>query len=614
MRGLDPHNIAVSIILTGHREGRLIHRTVRSAEIAADYARERGIATEIIAVLDSPDEETTNYFESRRDVFSIVEEIEVRDPGVSRNRGVELAHGKYVCFLDGDDLFSQNWVEAAYRFATSYPDEQLVLHPDLNLCFGTHLAVFPHVDSRSEGFYGLNLLQFNLWSALCFVSREFFRDGNQYLSTDLSSGFGHEDWHWNCETSVNGAVHRTVPGTVHFLRRKPAGSRSAGAEEAGFVIRPSAFFNDQNLARMQATAPNEETHKEQIRNIQKRNQVKLTTRISSKVITLLYMMHRWARLTYRKGRSVLGLKAKGLPKLSACLHDIIHSFRHFLVIPYTPPDWLVEEWRAIHRVEPELFPSEQALKDVFLTMSVIGLTQPSATAKCYPTLSKDFGPSATHVLLLPGDKGDDARSRARSNIETILATSPESRVVCLVTDSVDESWKTVLPNDVNILQCEEYLGGCLENEKDYILLRLLLQKQPAVIHNVASTTAYRLFCSYKTVLASQSDLYATVLTEDASTTDGVVSPVTSAISKCFPKLTRIFAEDKQCVDRLKSLYWFDESKFIVINESIPATAGSPHSSVDRPHYLRDDVRKGHAVDTDDEESSSNDSSNRMHVV
>lgn len=49
-------------------------------------------------------------------------------PSIVRNRGLKLAKGEFIGFLDGDDLYCVNKLEESLRVFRSYPDVELVFH------------------------------------------------------------------------------------------------------------------------------------------------------------------------------------------------------------------------------------------------------------------------------------------------------------------------------------------------------------------------------------------------------------------------------------------------------------------------------------------------------
>src|SRR5215469_99400 len=77
-----PH---VSVIVNSHREGRLAHRSVRSAQLCLEHAAEQGIRCELLAILDRPDAATVEYFPEKRAQFTVVEQTDFGDPGLARN-------------------------------------------------------------------------------------------------------------------------------------------------------------------------------------------------------------------------------------------------------------------------------------------------------------------------------------------------------------------------------------------------------------------------------------------------------------------------------------------------------------------------------------------------
>lgn len=218
--------IDISFIINLHREHTLLFPSVRSAAAASAAARSLGASTEILLILDNPDAATREYVrehEMTRDLRHI--EVGHGDLGLARNAGAASAQGRYAAFLDGDDLVSENWLTEAWRAAESERGRrQVIWHPETNLVFGDDRPhFFAHVD-MDEPAFELDWIRIeNYWTALSFGERGIYL-AHPYQPIDLERGTGYEDWSWNCQTIAGGIVHKTVTGTIHFVRRKPAGS------------------------------------------------------------------------------------------------------------------------------------------------------------------------------------------------------------------------------------------------------------------------------------------------------------------------------------------------------------------------------------------------------
>lgn len=224
----------ISVIITAHREGVLAGITGRSAQAAIAQAAAAGLVCETILVLDRADALTRQVLGDLFGASARLLETDEGDPGQARNRGIEVANGTCATFLDGDDLWSENWLVEAWKMSLLRPDA--ILQSACNMAFGMKRLLFWHVDSETAMCDHSYLDWLNYWDALTFARTEIYRQF-PFRQNDLRLGFGHEDWHWNAVTIAAGIPHKPVPETMHFKRARQ-GSQMSRVDSVGGVRWP----------------------------------------------------------------------------------------------------------------------------------------------------------------------------------------------------------------------------------------------------------------------------------------------------------------------------------------------------------------------------------------
>ena len=230
----------ITVILNAHSEGSMAHYSCLSLKECIDFATDKGLIVEAIAVLDNPTQETIDYFNEQNYSWLKVVVVKFQDIGLSRNHGATIANGKYIAFLDGDDLFGYNWLFEAHSFC-SKQFLDVICHPELNFNFGEKVHYFVHEDSTSENFDKWEMSKNNYWTSLVFLKRSVFLSQLQ-INVDMKSGWGHEDWHWHCETIANKFSHRVIKNTAHFIRAKGYG-RLENANSNNCLVPATTLFD-----------------------------------------------------------------------------------------------------------------------------------------------------------------------------------------------------------------------------------------------------------------------------------------------------------------------------------------------------------------------------------
>lgn len=211
----------LSLVVTAHDETLVAGPTMRSADLAVAAARARGYTVQTVIALDDATDATTDYFNQPALDHWERWVMTEGDLGRVRNALVPRLDGRFVAFLDADDLFSENWLAEglATLVAAEERGERVIAHPEVNLIFDGVRAVLHNVDSESELFTPYFLYLGNCYDSLCLTPREAHLNV-PYVHRDLPNGLSYQDWQFAVETLSRGWRHVVVPDTIIFKRRR----------------------------------------------------------------------------------------------------------------------------------------------------------------------------------------------------------------------------------------------------------------------------------------------------------------------------------------------------------------------------------------------------------
>ncbi len=221
----------------------MAHRSLGSILRCCQYAESQGATTRIVATLDDVDAETRRIVQQHPGLrqHDQVIDLSYGDVSLSRNHAIRCSNSRHIAVFDGDDHISSNWLAAALHRSAS-ADMASIIHPQMVITFGSTSRFREQPDQSLVELDRRGLLTTNFWNVCAFGARDIFL-AEPYVSTgSRSSGFGFEDWHWNCETVAAGYRHLTAPHTVYFERCKHSGSLNQLHQSFGAVIRSSKLF------------------------------------------------------------------------------------------------------------------------------------------------------------------------------------------------------------------------------------------------------------------------------------------------------------------------------------------------------------------------------------
>lgn len=211
----------LTVVVTAHDETAVCGPTMRAADLAVAAARAHGYTVQTILGLDTPTEETSAYFSQPHFDHWDRRVLQERELGRVRNALVPACDGRFIAFLDADDLFSENWLAegVAALAAATERGERVVAHPELNVVFDGLKTVTVNIDQRSPLFSPHYLYIRHYYDSLCLAPREAHLE-IPYVTRDVPNGLSYQDFQWTIETLAAGWRHLVVRDTIIFKRRR----------------------------------------------------------------------------------------------------------------------------------------------------------------------------------------------------------------------------------------------------------------------------------------------------------------------------------------------------------------------------------------------------------
>jgi hypothetical protein len=243
-------NIDLTVAVTAHAETVVAGPPMRSAEMAIRAAEAQGLRVERLIGLDTPSNDCRGFFyQPLFKSWSIVE-FQFSNLSNTRNALAKVANGRWIAFLDADDLFSENWLAVGARLLAQAHkvNDKIIVHPELSWVFDKQALIFVKPDQNDPCFIPQYFYFRNYYDAPSLSPLAAHLE-TPYAPIDLSSGFGFEDWQWNIETMAAGWRHVVAENTVVFIRRRER-SICTETEEGHGVIRAMQSMAIDNVAKV----------------------------------------------------------------------------------------------------------------------------------------------------------------------------------------------------------------------------------------------------------------------------------------------------------------------------------------------------------------------------
>lgn len=457
-------NVDVTVNITAHAEGLLLHKTLRSLRAGIKRASSKGIDVECNISLDNPTPETerilekflTKYFKFEMNIYR----PKLGDLGKSRNYLIGKSHGKYIAFFDGDDFFTENYLTEAFQMAEKN-EQPAIYSPKYLISFEGDNYLIEKLDENSFPLINKYLLETNYYISQVFAPREVFE---RIKYKPNIGGYGMEDWHFSCEAVAQGVPLINIPGTIFFYRRKKSGSLLAGQIASSATIRPSKLFSPKIYKGLPAVTSSPTVPQSQ------GSALTLKFKIIKKLENYELLNH-YSVVQYNLHKNIAkALKSRYLKTGNRAPLQVVYTPLPERLRDIGFTEELVREWAKLNMYEPLI----RASLDVQNLLPIVAYPKESMTSELYYELCQKYSEiKFTDLVLVPHIVRGGA-DLAAIRLVTELAKN-NSKVIVMTTLEVESPWLNVLENIPGVVCVESnvMLRGQSEEQKINLIMKII---------------------------------------------------------------------------------------------------------------------------------------------
>ena len=544
MKSLD-----ISIILTFHNEGAVIHKTFLALRRMVKKLDEQRVSYEVIAHIDNGDEDTRNVIKRESENFDIkIFENSFGEPSQSRNYAVSMAKGKYVCLMDGDDLFSENWLLDAYNLQEE-SKEDIIFHPECNLTFG--LDEQPRLWRMRNSFDldndTLILLGRNRWCSGTFLKRSV---ANKFHYEKAIGCYGFEDWHYNCETRAHGVKHNVVPGSILFYRVRKGSTYSKHTGQNTTIPYTSAF----DLKRMQRIY--KEGFKEDSEKVSDINRSLRLLRVGHKVL-----------------RHTPGLR-RADKKITKAVED-----RRAIKKYKTLPRFLLKEWKKMNEIDSELYPDKEIISRMPLYDSELDYL-----GKAYCRMVSSLKRNPDYVFMPPIMNIGGTEKVLENYLKAIYELHPEWYV--LVFGKLPNGHPYKIPPNVVFVDFDKITASLSDWDKGFLITKFVVQTKVERLHIIGNEFYYRWAIDNKELIKTNNitlncSFFMHEYVEDEKR---IQSFADSYLLELEPYINKVFTDNAVIADDLVNRTGFRRTKVSVHYQPVELEMRKPDSQKKKNVY------------------------------